>query len=224
MKPTIYKQQILTSFEKGKGPREKLISKGAESLSDQELLAVIIGSGSKGLNVLKLAQDLLETAPIQEINFDSIQKIKGVGESTACKIAAVIEFGHRMYKKRMLVIDTPMKAVGFLSFITTKKEENLVLITLNGGNQLIKTRIIFIGTLNRSLIHPREIFAKALKDRAAGIIIAHNHPSGNCTPSGEDINVTRMIKESANILGIQLIDHIIVSPDDYFSFMENKVL
>ncbi|MBN2652433.1 MAG: DNA repair protein RadC [Spirochaetales bacterium] len=219
-----YSKIITTKLEKGKGPREKLLTDGPEILTEQELLAIIIGSGTKGNNVLKLAQTLLEIAPLQDLDLNEIQKIKGIGSYTAARIAATLEIGKRMHKKNILIIDQPVKAIGALSFIARKQEENFVLITLNGGNQIIKTRVIFKGTLNRSIVHPREIFALALQDRAAGIIVSHNHPSGNCAPSGEDINITKIIKDSSKIMGIQLIDHIIISENSYFSFIENELI
>jgi len=202
-------------------PREKLRQKGASSLSDVELLQAVIGSGGKNNDFKQIAKNL--NTKIQKVGADSLTledvlSVKGIGDAKATVIFAALEFWRRKYTKQTApLIDSPEKAVEQLHAIKDKKQEHFVLLTLNGGRRLINNRIITIGTLMSSLVHPREVFAYALEDRAASIIIAHNHPSGMLTISDSDRDVTERIRKVGEIMGIRLDDHIIVAGDDYIS-------
>ena len=195
-------------------PREKLQAKGAQSLSDYELLMAIIGSGNKQADVSKIARDTLKLMRRHgaDVNYDQLSAVTGMGIAKVTEILAALELSKRyLLKSEQPIIDSPEKAVEQLADIRDKKQEYFVCLTLDGANRLITKRIITIGTLTSSLVHPREVFADSLTDRAAGIIIAHNHPSGNPVATEADIVTTERIKEAGVILGIKLLDHVIVT-------------
>ncbi len=199
-------------------PREKLQAKGVESLSDYELLMAIIGSGGPHGDVAKLARDVRKVikANGSSLTFDDLLAIKGMGLAKTTKFIAAFELWRRQFEvSERPIIDSPEKAVEQLVDIRDKKQEYFVCLTLDGANRLIAKRVISIGTLTSSLVHPREVFADAITDRAASIIVAHNHPSGNLEPSQTDINVTTRLHEAGELLGIQLMDHIIVTGTDF---------
>ena len=197
-------------------PREKLQSRGAESLSDYELLMAIIGSGNAQADVTKIARDLLKILQQDHaLSFEKVRAITGVGEAKATELVASFELAKRyITESEQPIIDSPEKAVEQLADIRDKKQEYFVCLTLDGANRLIAKRVITIGTLTASLVHPREVFADAITDRAASIIVAHNHPSGNLTPSLDDMKITKTLTDAAKLLGIELIDHIIVTAKD----------
>ena len=201
-------------------PREKLAARGAASLSDYELLMAIIGSGNKQADVTKIARDLQKLLQDKgrELTFDDLLSIGSLGPAKSTQIMAGFELWRRRFESsEQPVIDSPDKAADQLSDIRDKKQEYFVCLTLDGANRLISKRIITIGTLNSSLVHPREVFAEAISDRAASIIVAHNHPSGNLQSSDADRQVTERLKEAGVLLGINLVDHIIVTSKDFVS-------
>lgn len=201
-------------------PREKLAARGAESLSDYELLMAIIGSGNKQADVTKIARDLQKLLQDngRELTFDDLLSIGSLGPAKSTQIMAGFELWRRRFESsEQPVIDSPDKAADQLSDIRDKKQEYFVCLTLDGANRLISKRIITIGTLTSSLVHPREVFAEAISDRAASIIVAHNHPSGNLQSSDADRQVTERLKEAGVLLGINLVDHIIVTSKDFVS-------
>ena len=201
-------------------PREKLAARGAASLSDYELLMAIIGSGNKQADVTKIARDLQKLLQDKgrELTFDDLLSIGSLGPAKSTQIMAGFELWRRRFESsEQPVIDSPDKAADQLSDIRDKKQEYFVCLTLDGANRLISKRIITIGTLTSSLVHPREVFAEAISDRAASIIVAHNHPSGNLQSSDADRQVTERLKEAGVLLGINLIDHIIVTSKDFVS-------
>ena len=201
-------------------PREKLQAKGAASLSDYELLMAIIGSGNAQADVTKIARDVqnLLKEKGSELTFDDLLKVKSLGPAKATQIMAGYELWRRQFEvSERPIIDSPEAAVAQLSDIRDKKQEYFVCLTLDGANRLIAKRIITIGTLTSSLVHPREVFADAITDRAASIIVAHNHPSGNLKPSEADNEVTQRLQDSAKLLGINLADHIIVTKASFSS-------
>jgi DNA repair protein RadC len=207
-------------------PREKMNKKGSRALSDIELLAVLLGSGIKGKDVFNLAGDILKIArsDFNSLNIDNLTKIDGIGLAKATQISAAIEFSRRFLIKEEVKIMSSDDILKLTDDLKSKKQEYFIVITLDGAHNLIQKRVVFIGTLNRTLIHPREIFADALTDRAADIILVHNHPSGSLEPSKEDLNVTKQLEDAGKILGINILDHIIVSKSGYYSFQENKML
>ena len=201
-------------------PREKLAARGAVSLSDYELLMAIIGSGNKQADVTKIARDLQKLLQDKgrELTFDDLLSIGSLGPAKSTQIMAGFELWRRRFESsEQPVIDSPDKAADQLSDIRDKKQEYFVCLTLDGANRLISKRIITIGTLTSSLVHPREVFAEAISDRAASIIVAHNHPSGNLQSSNADRQVTERLKEAGVLLGINLVDHIIVTSKGFVS-------
>ena len=203
-------------------PREKLQARGAEALGDYELLMAMIGSGVAGADVTKIARDVLKLIVDKGSNLtlDDLLAIKGLGLAKATPIMASFELWRRRFEvSERPIIDSPEKAAEQLTDIRDKKQEYFVCLTLDGANRLITKRIITIGTLTSSLVHPREVFAEALTDRAASIIIAHNHPSGNLQPSDADRAVTERLREAGELLGINLVDHIIITRDGFQSII-----
>ena len=197
-------------------PREKLQSKGAASLSDYELLMAIIGSGNAQADVTKIAREVqkLLSDKGSELTYEDLLSVKSLGPAKATQIMAGFELWHRQFEvPDRPIIDSPERAVEQFADIRDKKQEYLVCLTLDGANRLIAKRVITIGTLTSSLVHPREVFADAITDRAASIIVGHNHPSGNLEASQADILVTERLRESAELLGIGLLDHFVVTKD-----------
>lgn len=199
-------------------PREKLQAKGAATLSDYELLMAIIGSGNAQADVTKIARDVQKLLKEKgsELSYDDLLAIKSLGPAKATQLMAGYELWRRQFEvSERPIIDSPEKAVEQLTDIRDKKQEYFVCLTLDGANRLIAKRIITIGTLTASLVHPREVFAEAITDRAASVIVAHNHPSGNLEPSLADNGVTERLREASELLGIRLVDHIIVTKDSF---------
>lgn len=194
-------------------PREKLQAKGVEALSDYELLMAIIGSGNAQADVTKIARDVLKILRRDHtLTMEALGHVKGLGSAKISELVASYELASRyLLDSDQPIIDSPEKAVEQLTDIRDKKQEYFVCLTLDGANRLIAKRIITVGTLTSSLVHPREVFADAITDRAASIIVAHNHPSGSLTPSQADNDITLRLKESAKLLGINFIDHIIIT-------------
>jgi len=202
-------------------PREKLGRRGAAVLSDVELLQVVIGSGGKGNDYRQIAKnlnDVIQKIGADNLTIDDVKAIKGIGDAKAAIVFAALEFWRRKFTKQTApLVDSPEKAAELLGNIKNKKQEHFVLLTLDGARRLISNRIITIGTLNASLVHPREVFSPAIEERAASIIIAHNHPSGMLDISKQDREVTEIIRKAGDLLGIRLDDHIIVAGDKFVS-------
>lgn len=201
-------------------PREKMLKKGPSALSNLELVAVLLGSGIKDRDVFKVAGEITHLAEndFKKLSIDRLRHISGIGTARACQIVAAIEFSRRFLMKNGIKIYDYQDAIKLVAEVRDKKQEYFLTLTLDGAHHLIQKRTVFIGTLNQSLVHPREIFADAISDRAAGIILIHNHPDGSCEPSLEDIQLTRRLVEASKILGIELLDHIIVTKNHDFSF------
>jgi DNA repair protein RadC len=203
-------------------PREKMARKGVRALSDSELAQVLIGSGGKGNDVVKIAAKLGKVLREKrsDVTLDDLCKIFGISLAHATRILAAFELANRYDDTKLdKVLDSPDKVLPLLSDIRDKQQEYFVLLTLDGANRLIRKHTITIGTLTASLVHPREVFAPAITDRAASIIIAHNHPSGNLEPSAADQEVTKRLKQAGELLGIGLADHIIVTKNDFCSII-----
>jgi DNA repair protein RadC len=202
-------------------PREKLNRKGAGALTDTELLQAVIGSGGKGNDFKQIAKNLnaaIQKIGAEKLTIGDVKAIKGIGDAKATVVFAALEYWRRKFTKQTRpIIDSPEKAAEQLNFIRNKKQEYVVMLTLDGARRLIGTHTISVGTLTASLVHPREVFAPAMEDRAASIIIAHNHPSGSLDVSGKDREVSRRIKEAGELLGIQLDDHIVIAGDGFVS-------
>ena len=207
-------------------PREKMEQKGAKALSNLELLAVLLGSGIKGKGVFEVAKDILNLTKdnFDSINIETLKNIEGVGLAKACQIMAAIEFAKRFLIKEGIKIKNTEDVVNLTRELKDKKQEYFLSLTLDGASNLIQKRTVFIGTLNQSIVHPREIFADAISDRAAGIIFVHNHPSADISPSKEDIAITRRLIETGKLVGIEIIDHVIIGKDGHFSFQAEGML
>jgi len=207
-------------------PREKIKSKGIHSLTDAELIAVFLNSGTAKVGVLRLAESVSHVVDVtgRERLFEELLKIEGIGEARALSICAVLEFVRRKLYPASRKINQPSDIYSWLLPYCDKKQEHFIVFTINGGNEILTRRVVTVGLLNSSQIHPREIFADALIDRAASVILAHNHPSGNFEPSEEDIAVTKRLKRAGEILGVSILDHIIFTENGFSSFLERKLL
>jgi DNA repair protein RadC len=209
-------------------PREKLVKYGPGKLKDEELLAILLRTGPKGSGVMELSKKLLKDfkgVSLANASVTDLVKIKGLGEAKACEIVAVFELGRRLLKdKQAVLILSPREAWEQLKDIRESKKEHFVVFFLNTQNQEIQRETVSVGTLNTSLVHPREVFEPAVKHLAAQVILAHNHPSGSLEPSQEDLNVTRRLCQSGSVLGIGVIDHVIVTAKGYMSFKEKNLM
>lgn len=209
-------------------PREKLLRYGSVKLSTTELLAIILRTGTKSMNVVDLASHILKTNGsnnIQNLTLDTLTKIKGLGKVKALEILATIELGKRLLREREpLQAYSPRHVYESLRDMSGHKKEHFLAVYLDTKNIEITREVITIGILNASLVHPREVYEPAVRFLANSIVVVHNHPSGDSTPSQEDIILTRQLKESGDILGIHLLDHIIITKYGYLSFKEQKLL
>jgi DNA repair protein RadC len=203
-------------------PRERLIKFGPASLSDQELLAVILVSGVKGRNVTIMARELLDRLD-SEKDIPTVKKLcslTGMGEAKACTIAAMLEFGRRKWALGQR-IKIPQDIYSLVRHYADRRQERFICISLNGAHEVLAVRIVTIGLVNRTIVHPREVFADPLLDRASAVCVAHNHPSGELDPSGEDNEITLRLKAAADILGIHFLDHLIFSENAWFSYRKS---
>lgn len=202
-------------------PREKLDRLGAENLSYDELIAIIISTGTKGKNAIQIGKELISKFGdnLLKASLEDLCKIKGLGKVKAIKLKAAFEIGLRYANilSGKIVINETKDVYSILLEYASKKQEHFILLTLNARNQLISKKVITIGIIDSSLFHPREIFAEAINDRASKIIVAHNHPSGNLEPSENDKLMTNKILEAGKILGIELVDSVIISEEGYKS-------
>lgn len=218
--------KTINELYKDDRPREKLLKKGTASLKTYELLAILLGSGTQGKDVIKLSKEIIK---ILDDDFDTITlnrllAVHGLGQAKAMQILSAIELSRRYLIKQNIKITSAEDVYKELLEYSTKKQEYFLCITLDGASHIIQKRIISIGTLNQSLVHPREVFSDAISDRAAGIIIAHNHPSGQLEASIEDKRVTKRLKEVGAIMGIELLDHVILSREGYLSLRDEGLL
>ncbi len=207
-------------------PREKLAAKGAQALKNEELMAVLLGSGIQGKDVRKLSKEIVTMLDkgFDTLSLQALCDIHGLGTAKASQILAAIELSKRYLIRSNRRITDAADVYRELAKYTDRSQEYFLSITLDGASHIIQTRTVFIGTLNQSLVHPREVFADAIADRAAGIIIAHNHPSGTLEPSRADMQITQRLKEVAKLVGIELLDHVILAKDGYYSFSDEGVL
>lgn len=195
-------------------PREKLEKYGPKRLSDSELLAILLGSGIKGKNVLVLSGEILRLAEkvgSANITREDLKKISGLGQAKISQILALLELSGRLNEKKGIVIESPEDIWKQCADFYESKKEHLAVFYLDTRKRIIERRIISVGTLDSSLIHPREIFEPALSLSASSIMIAHNHPSGSLEPSAEDKKITWQLLEAANILGFRLLGHVIIT-------------
>lgn len=204
-------------------PRERLASRGVGALSDIELLSLMLGSGCGGRGVVSLANDLLsaldDADDVPDVNH--LMAIGGIGVARSALVAASLEFARRRLRPAARRIGEPRDILPLVSHWSDRPQEHFLVLSLNGAHEVIRLRVVSRGTLDRTLVHPREVFVQPLGDRAAAVVCAHNHPSGQLDPSPEDRELTRRLADAGNLLGIPLLDHVIFTQDDYYSFLEN---
>ncbi len=207
-------------------PREKLLKKGTKSLKDYELMAIILGSGIFGKDVIKLSREIIKLLEkdFDTLSLDKLLEVHGLGKVKASQVLSAIELSRRYLIKSNKKITSAKEVYEELFEYKNKKQEYFLALYLDGANHLIEKRVITIGTLTQSLVHPREVLSPAIELRAASIIVAHNHPSGILSASNEDINVTKRLQHSSKILGIELLDHVILSREGFYSFKEEGLL
>ena len=204
--------------------RERLLTYGAERLSDTDLLAVLLHTGIANKPVTKLAEEIvlhIDTRKTETIEA-ALKNIHGIGNAKLSTILAAFELGRRYYGVGGEKIRHPSDIIPFLRHYSVRKQEQFICASLNGAHEILAIRVVSVGTLTHTLVHPREVFADPLADRAATVIIAHNHPSGSLEPSAEDMALTRRLCQAGSLLGLEVLDHIILSPTgEYLSFIES---
>ncbi len=213
-------------------PRERLEVVGEKALSNQELLAILLRTGSKNMNVMEVASKFLNyfnhLYELKNATLTEMMEIKGIGRIKAIELRAAIEFGYRIQQSTQLklgkVSSSYQIAQNLIYELQDFQQEHLVCLYLNTKNEVIKQETVFKGSLNQSVAHPREIFRSAVKCSAARLILAHNHPSGNPTPSESDIHFTQRMQECGKMMGIEVLDHIIIGEQVYISMREEKFL
>jgi len=215
----------IKDLPKSDRPREKLAAKGPRALKKEELIAILLRTGTKGRNALKIAKDILRLygdKKLLDAPYKELKNMHGMGPTKAAHILAAIELGKRLYKEKTekeIFINSPEDVIKEVSYIRENKKENFIVLYLDARNYLIHKETVSIGTLNTSLVHPREVFEPAVKNFAAQIILVHNHPSGDTKPSEEDIKLTKRLAEAGKIMGIEVLDHIIISKTAHHSIM-----
>ena len=220
----------IKDLPKSDRPREKLIAKGVDNLKDSELLAILLRSGTTGKNVIEIASQILSKYSkkrLLQMTYTDLSKISGIDSAKATTLLAAFELSKRALEvndTNLPVINTAKDAAAQLTDMRDLKKEHFVVLYLNAKNQLVHKETISMGTLNANLVHPREVFEPALKHSAAQIIAAHNHPSGDPKPSDDDLDLTKRLTEAGKMMGIEIMDHVIVSKNSYFSFKEEKIL
>ncbi|MCL2440758.1 MAG: DNA repair protein RadC [Treponema sp.] len=207
-------------------PREKLLSRGPASLSDSELLAILLNTGIQGKNVNALADELLglldKNKDIPSVK--EILNLSGLGESKACAVSAMLEFGRRRYGSLSARIKQPVDIFTLVRHYADRKQERFISLSLNGAHEVLAVRIVTIGLVNKTIVHPREVFADIIQDRAAAFCVAHNHPSGQVESSPEDDEITERLAIVAKLLGLHFVDHIIFSETAWWSYRKNGKL
>jgi DNA repair protein RadC len=204
-------------------PRERLLANGPVALSDAELLAIILNTGTRGKNVSLLAGDLLglldrnkDIPPVEELS-----RLVGLGKTKASLIAAMLEFGRRRWGSVGTCVKQPLDIFTLVRHNADRKQERFISISLNGAHEALAVRVVTIGLLNRTIVHPREVFADLIQDRAAAFAVAHNHPSGKILPSSEDDEITERLQAASEILGLHFLDHLIFSESSWWSYRQN---
>lgn len=213
-------------------PRERLAKEGVEALSNQELLAILLRTGTRQASVFEISQKVLSNlsslTDLKKMTLQELQSLSGIGRVKAIELQAMIELGHRIHKHETLemesILSSQKLAKKMQQELGHKKQEHLVALYLNTQNQIIHQQTIFIGSATRSIAEPREILHYAIKHMATSLILVHNHPSGAVAPSRNDDHVTKLVKEACDLMGIVLLDHLIVSHSSYFSYREKTDL
>ncbi|MDD3186935.1 MAG: DNA repair protein RadC [Bacilli bacterium] len=212
-------------------PIERLLNNGVESLSDEELIAIILKTGSKNISSKELSSFILSKTKglknLADLNYEQLTKIKGIGKIKATTIIALLEISKRINTKSNNIYNTKFNNTKIVfeyykEKIGNKKQEYFYCLYLDNNKRIIKDKLLYIGTINMTVVHPREVFKEAYLLSASSIICIHNHPSGNILPSNNDIDLTKNLIAISKIMGINIIDHIIIGIDKYYSFFENN--
>jgi len=220
----------LKSLPKVERPREKLIAKGPQNLKDEELLAILLRTGVEGKNVLEIARQILRKYSkkrLFKLTYEDLLKIKGINSAKACTILASMELVKRALEvgeETLPKIESIKDVIAQMSYLRDKTREHLAALYLNARNELVFKKHIFVGTLDANIAHPREIFEHALTNHASSVILVHNHPSGDPEPSKADLEITKRIQEAGKIMGIDVLDHIIITKTKAFSFKQKKLI
>jgi DNA repair protein RadC len=203
-------------------PREKLQERGASALTDEELVAAIIGMGTAGRDVRAIAKQVAALIRVRQkdLSLADLMEVPGMGLAKAAQILSAFELARRHLLKEVIKITRSQDVLPLVSDLADKRQEYFLCISLNGANEVIEKRIVTIGLLNMSPVHPREVFADVLVDRAASVIFVHNHPSGDLQPSDADLRMHEQLTEAGKILGLNVLDHIIVAKKGHFSFQD----
>ncbi|MDR2518301.1 MAG: DNA repair protein RadC [Spirochaetaceae bacterium] len=203
---------------------EKLVYDGPRALSDHELLTVVLKAGSRRKNAPEAAEELLERLD-KEKTVPQVQDISLMtGFKTACSVVAMLEFGRRRWGAAGAAIKHPDDIFSLIRHYADRKQERFVCLSLNGAHEVLAARLVTVGLVNRTIVHPREVFADPLMDRASAVVVAHNHPSGQLAPSKEDDEITIRLKAASEILGLRFLDHVIFSEAGYFSYRQTGKL
>ena len=206
--------------------RSLTLENGLKYPSNKELIMLILGNGTKGCPVDVIADrtiDIIESSNQEEL-IPRLTNLPGLGVNKALAVAAALELGQRLNKKPEVTINKPCDIIPYVQHYAIQKKEHFIAVTLNGSRELLSIRVICTGSGNMAIINPSEIYSEALKEYASAIILCHNHPSGIASPSEEDIKTTERLSKAAGILGIAMLDHIIITKDSYFSFLEHDIL
>ena len=220
----------IKDLPKSDRPREKLIAKGAENLKDPELLAILLRTGKVGKNVIEIASQILgkySKKRLLQMTYEDLSKISGIDSAKATTLLAAFELSKRALEvsdTNLPTIVTPKDVVAQLTDLRHNKKEHFVALYLNARNQLVHKETISMGTLNANLVHPREVFEPAVRYLAAQVVIAHNHPSGDPKPSDADLEITKRLAEAGKMMGIEVVDHIIVTKNSFLSFKEEHLI
>jgi len=190
------------------------------------LLAILLGKGTPRIDVMTLAQKLAHVIDEKglDIQCEDLTQFEGIGDAKSTLLLAAIEFARRRIKPEGIRIETPADLLPQIRHYADRKQEHFLCATINGANEVMNVRVVSIGLIDRSPVHPREVFADAISDRACAIIVAHNHPNGTLEPSTNDLDVTKQLKGAGEVVGISLLDHIIFNRSGYFSLLENGLL
>ena len=202
------------------------MQKGLSFPSDSELLMLILGSGTRDVPVEELARRSLEVIRVSPPG-DIVSRlggISGMGASKALSVAAALELGRRMNGYLKAVVNRPCEIIPYVKHYAMERREHFVCVSLNGAHEILSIRVVSVGTTGRAIVHPRDVLSEPVSEHASAVICCHNHPFGPCLPSRADVDATQVLKESAEILGISFLDHIIISSDEYFSFLEHGLL
>jgi DNA repair protein RadC len=223
---TLRYDRVGLTVREGKGPREQILEEGAESLSDRELLAAVLGTGCLGTPVTGLAEVLLRDGSLESLARSSpreLRRVRGLGTARACQLLAAFEVGRRAFGRACAVehpIRTPQDLLPLVQHYASARKEHFLAVLLNTRHLPINVEIVSVGSLNASIVHPREVFRPAIVAAAASVILVHNHPSGDTTPSEDDLEITQRLCRVGEMAGIEVLDHIILGTGNPFSFKE----